>query len=482
MLWVPALMGGVMIAVALLVGEGRLAWGFVAMSAAALAIGSSLRRLVAQPDDQLRPGEAMATVALAWALIAGLGAIPFLLAAWLLPDMPAVALFAQPVNAWFESVSGFTSTGLSMVSRPSELPATLQFWRSFMEWIGGVGVALLVIAWLNPAADDSDLFDAELNKNFANDARRSASWIWAIYGALTVFAVGLFLALGMPPWQALNHGLTAIATGGFAITDDSFASYSSAIQLAAMGITVLGAISFAAYRAAIEERRPWLLFKRVPTVCLLAGIALATALLWLLRWQLDDSAGRLLDALFQVASAFGTAGFSTVTLSNWPAPALAVLIVCMAIGGASGATTGGLKIDRIVLLVRGICWRMQRLFLGDGSAPVKIDGEALDRNTARLRVEGAGVLVMLWLLTAIAGGLLLTWTLDGSHSLTQIGFEVVSALGSVGLSSGITSASMPDAGKWLLMALMWVGRLELIAVLALLWLPWVHVRRMADPG
>ena len=360
MLWVPALMGGIMVAVAWLADEGRLAWGFVAMSAAALAIGAVLRLLSNRPHADWRPGESMATVAFAWALIAGLGAAPFLFAAWLAPNVPSLALFAQPANALFESVSGFTSTGLSMVSRPSELPATLQFWRSFMEWIGGVGVALLVIAWLNSAADGGDLFDAELNKNFAQDAKHSAVWIWAIYGGFTAFAVLLFLLLGMPPWQALNHGLTAIATGGFSITYDSFASYSDAIQLAAVLLTVLGAISFSAYRPALQQRRPWLPLQRGPTVFLLAGIPLASALLWLLRWRLDQdgSAGRWLDALFQAASAFGTAGFSTVSLSGWPAAALAVLIVCMAIGGASGATTGGLKIDRVLLLARGVGWRL----------------------------------------------------------------------------------------------------------------------------
>ena len=480
MLWVPALMGGVMALVALWAGEGRLAWGFLVMSAVVLGIGGVLRLLPAGPDVTWRPGESMATVAFAWALIAGLGAIPFLSAAWLAPNVPSLALFAQPVNALFESVSGFTSTGLSMVSRPSELPATLQFWRSFMEWIGGVGVALLVIGFLNPAADGGDLFDAELNKNFASDAKRSASWIWAVYGAFTVFAVVLFLALGMPPWQALNHGLTAIATGGFSITDDSFASYSSAIQLAAVLLTVLGAISFSAYQAALKQRRLWLPLQRGPTVFLLAGIVLATALLWLLRRRLDDGAGPLLDALFQVASAFGTAGFSTAELSDWPAAALAVLIVCMAIGGASGATTGGLKIDRVLLLARGVGWRLGRLFHGERSAPAVIDGEALPRKTARLRIEGAATLLGLWLLTAIVGALLLAFILDGSHSMTQIGFEVVSALGSVGLSSGITSADMPAAGKWLLMALMWVGRLELIAVAVLLWLPWIRIRQTAD--
>ena len=111
-----------------------------------------------------------------------------------------------------------------------------------------------------------------------------------------------------------------------------------------------------------------------------------------------------------------------------------------------------------------------------------IDGEALARKAARLRVEGAGVLLALWLLTAIVGVLLLAFVLDGSHSVTQIVFEVVSALGSVGLSSGITGADMPEAGKWLLMLLMWLGRLELVAVLALLCLPWMHVEQQSCPG
>lgn len=170
-----------------------------------------------------------------------------------------------------------------------------------------------------------------------------------------------------------------------------------------------------------------------------------------------------------------------MSLSDWQAAPLGVLIVCMAIGGASGATTGGLKIDRILLLARGIGWRSRRLFHGEAREPMAINDDTVEREQARLRVEGAAALVALWLFTAAVGALLLMAIPGGSHSPAQIGFEGVPAHGSVGLSAGITSAQMPDTGKWLLMVLMWAGRLELVAVAALCWLPWMRVKRLADP-
>lgn len=475
MLWVPLGMAGIMSVVAVLLGEPRFAAGFVVMGAATALVRWPLSRHGDTTGRRFSGGETMATAALGWAMIGALAAIPFWLSPWLADPRYDVGAFESPLNGLFEAVSGITSTGLTMVSRPSQLPPSLQLWRSFSEWIGGVGIALLMITLLNPKSDASDLFNAELNKNFADDARNTARWIWRIYLALTVLAIATFLILGMPPWEALNHGLTGIATGGFSVTDGSFDAYSRVLQNAAIVVMMAGAISFAAYRLALQRRNPLALVEQGPSVALLSGVAVATALVWLSRLEFETDGG-LHAALFQSVSAFATAGFSTIDFSDWHSAPLAILVACMLIGGASGATTGGVKIDRILLLARGVTWRLQRQF---GMAPtaVTIDGERYRAEDARLLVEAAATLVALWILTALLGCLALAATVGDEWAFTQVVFEVMSALGSVGLSTGITTAELSAVGKWTLILLMWAGRLELFALLALLWLPVAQVAR-----
>ena len=382
------------------------------------------------------------------------------------------------LSSLFESVSGFTSTGLTMVGRPSELPATLQLWRSLIEWVGGVGLALVALILMNPERDGGDdVYGSELSKPLEDDVGRTAREVWAIYLALSVAGVGLFAAAGMPWWEALNHGMTAIATGGFSVTDDSFASYGAPVRLAAIALMLAGAISFAAWRDALERKSPAAVFERGAVRALLGGIALATVLVWLARWRFGDEPDALVVP-FEVVSAFATAGFSNASLEEWHSVSLAVLIVCMAIGGTSGATTGGLKTDRVLLLGRGVAWRFRRLFRAEGtSRPHEISGERRGPERSRVLVESAATLVALWFLTALVGCVLLASVVEPHWSFTQVAFEVMSAQGGVGLSVGITTGELAASGKWVLVFLMWAGRLELIAAFALLCLPFVRVER-----
>lgn len=470
MLRIPEWMALIMLPMCAAVGEPAFAAAFLAMAAASRIMSWLIGRSAGPPDRDYSTGETMATAAVAWLMIELLAAIPFWLAPWLAPADHDVQVFRSLLNGLFEAVSGITSTGLTMVAEPGDLPATLQFWRSFTEWVGGVGIALLMITLLNPRADGGDWFNAELGKKFAQDARSTARWIWQIYAVLTLVAIALFWVLGMPWWESLNHGLTGIATGGFSVTNDSIGAYDGVVQLGAILVMTLGAISFAGYREAWRQRNPWHLVQRGPVALLLLGIAGCSVLLWLARAEFETDGG-LLAAVFQTTSAFATAGFSTVDLADWHSAPLAVLITAMLIGGASGATTGGIKTDRVLLIIRGIRWRIERLFGGDGARTVRVDGERLPIERARLRVEGAATLVAVWLLTLLIGCLLLAPVVGDRWTFTQVSFEVVSALNSVGLSTGITTADLPAAGKWLLMVLMWVGRLELMAALALLWMP-----------
>ena len=474
---VPAAMGVGTAALAwLALDEGHLAPAWLALAAAAAGLDLALGPLSRRSRNRHSTGEILATMALAWALIGALGTLPLVVAAALEGGAgSAMRAFDDPLSALFESVSGFTSTGLTMVSRPDELPATVQLWRSLTEWVGGAGLALAMLTLINPDRDGGDeLFDSELSVAHGDSVRRVARRVWTLYVVLTAFGVGLFAACGMAWWEALNHGMTAISTGGFSVTADSFGAYGAPAQLAAMLVMLLGAVSFGVVLRAIERRDPLELAGHGPTRVLLGGIALAVGLLWLSRLEFETDAGAL--ALpFQAVSAFATAGFSTVSLGDWHSAPLAVLIACMAIGGTSGATTGGFKTDRLLLLGRGVVWRLRRLFRTDGEGREHdVDGERLGTKDARLRVEGAATLVALWVATWLLGCLALAPVAGEDRTFTQVAFEVMSAQAGVGLSVGITDAELAPGGKWTLIALMWAGRLELIAAFALLWLPFAR--------
>ena len=468
LLLVPTVLSAAMIGVAFVLGEPVQAQAFAACAVIGGAL-VGLLRLIANPTDEPKAaGATMATVALGWAIIGVLAAVPFYLSPIFAPENPALPVFLEPENALFEAFSAVTSTGLTMVDKPSNLPAVIQFWRSLLQWVGGVGIALLMLALLNPNTDGGDVFGAELNQQFADTAKRTALVIWSIYAGLTVIAISTFSVLGMPWWESLNHGMTAVATGGFTVTDDSFQSYSTAIQTATAVLILLGGISFAAYRQVIATGNPLVLFRRGPVVFLLIGIALLSAAIWLWPDGPSDSRAR---GVFEVISAFTTAGFTTAKLEYWQPSALALLIIGMLIGGASGATTGGFKTDRALLVIRGGFWRLQRLFRSEPESEVEINGETFSIIDARLRVETAAGLITLWLATAVGGSLALYLSVGDQFQFDKLIFETVSALGGVGLSAGVASADLPWHAKGVLITLMWLGRLEILSCLALFWLP-----------
>lgn len=467
---IPIVMGVIMTGVAWLSNESILGWAFGGMICLFLVVIFLLSLVRADENHCYSMAETLATAALGWALVGLLGGISFYIAAYLVPDNTAVVLFQAPLNCLFESVSGFTSTGLTVIKDPSALPATLQFWRSFMEWIGGAGLALLMMTILNPSSDGGDLFNAEISKSFTGDVRRTAKDIWWIYIVLSLLSMGLFAVLGMPLWESINHGMTAISTGGFTITRESFGHYKTSLQIAAIAIMTLGAISFAAYHQLVVKRDFFSFCRRGPILFLIIGIFIISFLLWQYQrvFDVDDAYTRI---LFQAASSFTTSGFTVTTLDDWQPTTLILLLIGMFIGGASGATTGGVKIDRILLLLRSIGWRFERLFKGKIEREVVVDDQSLPIEQARLQVEGAATLIALWLVTGMVGCLIMVPICIDEWSFMQILFEVMSALGSVGLSTGIVSSELSAAGKGTIIVLMWMGRLELIAAFALLLLP-----------
>lgn len=177
----------------------------------------------ASPGAPAALSQAMIIVALGWLWIVLLGAIPLFIAAHLETDLSgSVRVFRNSLNALFESMSGFTSTGLTMAQDPCTLPMSMQWWRTFSEWIGGVGVIVLALALFDPTEEHDSLYGAETRSTQLGESiQETARRIWAIFFGYTLFAIGAFSLSGMPIGESVNHGMTGIATGGFSITSNT---------------------------------------------------------------------------------------------------------------------------------------------------------------------------------------------------------------------------------------------------------------------
>lgn len=434
----------------------------------------------------------MIVAATGWFSVGVFGALPFLFTAWSVelgvpmlatPSGTAtLAAFTDPLNAVFESMSGFTGTGLTMTDNEEVLPRTLQWWRTFTEWIGGVGVIVLTTAILSrPGSGSLTLYESEARSEKIHPS--IVSTVRTIWWIFILFTFGSILALwlaGMPIWDAINHAMTGLATGGFSITDNSIATYDSAlIDFVLLPIMLLGSIAFPVHYLILQgDLRN--LYTDLQTRWVFGYMGAASALLWAFLYAsgtYQTPFAALRYGLFQFVSAATCTGFQTavdatnVALGRWPAQAQLTVVFGMFVGGAAGSTVGGIKIIRGLTLAKGIWYQITDVFYPDSALRrLEIDGRRLSEEEASREFMEAAIIVVLWAAFLIVGSFVLLVALPASaYSLPNILFEVASAQGNVGLSAGITGpGSLPAVGKITFLFHMWIGRLEIIPVLVTL--------------
>lgn len=480
LLHIPGVMALLSLPICLLAEEFYAVGPFLATAIAALVCGQLLYRGF-QRAEMARLRQSLMTVAVGWLLVPLFGAIPFFLMAQQFSGIAEAPLsllvFQDPWNALFESFSGFTSTGLSVALRPSYLPHSLQWWRSFTEWIGGVGVIVLMITVLQPSTDAYQLYSAEgRNQRIGLTVRKTVQRIWWIYLLYTALSILWLHVIGMPWWDALNHGLTGISTGGFSVKDESIGAYSPWVQLGVVPVMILGTMSFPLHYQLLQKRRWKALWQSTQHRALWVLLVVGTLLLMLENyWTYGEPAW--IDSIFQWSSALGTCGFNTVTIRTWSVAAKLLLSLAMIIGGAAGSTAGGLKLNRASALYQGILWRFKRVSLAPHQIMrYRLNGKVLDEDEAYRRLESAAVLAVLWFVLIGFGVFFLSHLLP-NWSLENIIFEAASALGSVGLSTGITAPSLVWQVKLIFILFMWMGRLEVVPVLLLISWPLGLARR-----
>lgn len=453
-------------------------------------IGHLLSKHLTEPSD---PGKlhGMMIAASGWFAVALFGALPFLLIAWTIHLDPTllnpphltgraattVGAFRNPINAFFESMSGFTGTGLTMTDDESALPATLQWWRSFTEWIGGVGVIVLTTAILaRPGSGSLTLYESEARSEKIHPSIVSTvRTIWWIFLLFTFLSILILWLAGMPMWDAINHGMTGLSTGGFSITDNSIGTYNSPlIDFALIPIMILGSIAFPIHYLILRGDLKNF-YTDLQTRWVFTFFGIGTIILFLFV-HTGNTYGSIFQSfrfsLFQFVSAASCTGFQTAeTLgTNWSPQAQLTVTIAMVIGASAGSTVGGIKLIRALTIAKGVAFRINDIFYPRTAVRYfQINGRKLTDHEASREFEEAAIIVLLWtVFLGIGIFILLTALPAGEYSLQQVIFEVASAQGNVGLSSGITGPGMPTPTKILLVFNMWIGRLEIIPVLVIL--------------
>ncbi|MFI9650854.1 potassium transporter TrkG [Guyparkeria halopsychrophila] len=412
---------------------------------------------------RIQTNEALTIVALAFVLSPLLMTFPF---------MGSGLSFE---NALFEAISAVTTTGLSVTTDLADKPETFLFARSWMQWYGGLGIVVLSIAILMGSQVSSRSLRAPLGgETLATTTRAHARQALIIYSALTVTGIAVVWLVSGSGVVAINHVLAAVSTGGFSSFDDSLAGLDSWYsRFAIIAISLCGALPLTLYAITFSKR--WRdAIRDEELLALVAAVGLVTLLLFLSfrlgsGMGLQDAAGH---ALFLAMSAQSTAGFTTLDLASIDDGAKLSLLVSMLIGGGVGSTAGGIKLLRLLILLRLIQVLLRRTTMPPHAVhPAKLGGKVLEDAT----IQRVLILVLLYV-----GVVLISWFAFLAYGYAPMDalFEVVSATATAGLSAGITSAEMPLFLKLVLCLDMLLGRVEIVALLVVLYLPnWVGTRK-----
>lgn len=429
----------------------------VALGAAGLRAG---RRILSGP---LRARDGFFAVTAAWVLAATTGAVPFLLS----------GTFDRPGDALFESMSGFTGCGATLLPKVEAEPHAVLMWRSLSHWIGGVGIVLLVVV-IAPATGlaSQRVFFAEssgpMTDRLTPRIAETAKIIWGIYLALSLLGIAGYLIAGMGPFDAVNHSFATVATGGFSTRTASMGAFDSLpIELVAMGLMLLSGVNLAFYWRAVTGRELWpqLAEVRAFGLIILAGITLVTSSV-LIAGDIENFGEALRASAFSVISLATSSAFITADFDAWNDVARLTIMGLTFIGACAGSTSGGLKVVRIMLLGKTAVQEIQRQLQPKAVQVLRMRGRVFSEDVRRT-VLG---LFLLWITVWVVGTVV----------MTAVGLDLVSAATGTAAALNLAGAGLnelgasenfeavPAGGRWVLSALMLIGRLEVFTVLALL--------------
>ncbi|MCH7779229.1 MAG: TrkH family potassium uptake protein [Acidobacteria bacterium] len=437
---------------------------FLISAGLALVAGLTLQR-VFKPEGELILGrrEAFVLVATAWGTASLVGAIP-----WVLVNGP---LFA--IDALFESTSGFTTTGATILTDIEAQPAGLLLWRSLTQWLGGMGIIVLGIAILPKlAVGGMELLGAEApgptTEKLTPRIAQTAKALWAIYAGFTLAEALILMALGVGVLDAVNHAMTTMATGGFSTLNASIAGFDSfAIEMVIAGFIMIAGANFALHFQWIRGR-PGPLFgdSEFRSYVSLLSIAIVLLVCDLMINQGEGLVGALRYGVFQATAIMTGTGYATADFDAWPHFARALLFLLMFVGGCAGSTSGSIKVARWMIALRKIVADLKRILRPHAVIPVRLGQRAIPEAV----VASVTTFLILFLSLFALGGLALS--LMGHDMITAFSASAA-CLGNVGPGFGLVGPTQNYAffewpAKLVLMAMMVIGRLELYTILVML--------------
>ena len=463
---------------AVALGYGETVWPFVVAGGITAGVGWGLDQITGGTREAVGAREGFLVVALIWLLIPAFGCLPFVFA--------GTAQLSNPINAYFESVSGFTATGATVLTDIEELPRSLLMWRQFSHWLGGMGIIVLAVAVLpRLRIGGRQLLQSELAgpteiERLSATIRETARRLWVLYVAMTAIAavaLAIFGWTGIDPamsvFDAVAHAFSVVALGGFSTRNDSIAGFAPATQWLLLVFMALAGINFLRLYRVLVQRHVRLV-ARDEELRLYAGFLAAGSLLLVLEVVAGgfvQGEGALRSAVFQAVSIMTTTGFATADYTDWGPLAAMTLLVLMFIGASAGSTGGSIKVVRYLLIGKVVRRELAQTVHREAVLPIRMSGTIVDERALRSVVT----FVVLYLGIFALGALGLV--IDARRADAEVAaFEAIGAaaacLGNVGPAFGFAGPfgsyePFSDLSTGILAALMWLGRLEIIPVVVL---------------
>ena len=462
---------------AVAIGYGESFWPFLAAGAITSGGGYALERLTASAG-RVGVREGFLVVTVTWLVAAAFAALPYLFAGG--------DALGHPIDAYFEGMSGFTTTGASVVTDPGVLSSSMAMWRQFTQWIGGIGIVVLAIAVLpRLRVGGRQLLESELPgpeiAQLSERIRETARLLWGLYVGLTAILIVLLAGLGwlgiddrMTFYQAVAHAFGTMPTGGFSTQVDSAASFAPASQWILAAFMILGGANYLLLYRAFVRRQPARLVRDEELRLYLGIVAIAAAVLAVQIWSYDLAAGEdaIRTGFFQAASIITTTGMVNADYAVWPALGLLSIFALMFVGGSAGSTAGSVKIVRHLLIGKILRRELSQTVSPEVVMPIRLNGASVDERTLRAIAAFVLLYVGAW---AVGGAVIAidSAIVDaGLGPLDSLGASAT-AIGNVGPGFGITGpfgsfAPLGDVSKLTMIALMFLGRLEIVPVVVLL--------------
>lgn len=416
-----------------------------------------------EKTDHISSREGMAIVAIGWTLTGLFGALPFYIS----------GEFGTFTNSVFESVSGFTTTGSSILTDIESVSKGLLFWRSLIQWMGGMGIIVFSVAILPfLGVGGMQLYKAEVPSPVPDKLKPrikdTAMILWKVYALITLVEIILLLAGGMNLYDAVNHALTTMPTGGFSTKNTSVAHFDSVyFDTLIIVFMLLAGINFSLYYQMFRGKTLAFWEDAECRFFLFTVLILSAIISFDIYGTVYESLGQAVRyGFFQVSSLITTTGYATADYEQWPAMSQIILLICMFVGASAGSTGGGMKCLRIMLCFKYCYKELFSLIHPRAVSHVKISGKTVSEDVMR---SVLGFLSLYMLLFAVSVVLL---SATGTDIMTSFG-AVAATIGNIGPGFGMVGpvenfAQIPSTGKWLLVWCMLLGRLEVYTMIVLL--------------